>query len=172
MEQQSTNSVLDKEAGCVWYHVGRHHTWQLCWPLAKSFCLCSIWKWAAWSIVWQHCIRTVIVSSTSRANFRHACVRVKHAGVTVHQNRKLTFSEWFKWTLWWVDGEVWVVLVICEVLDEEKPSRAGGWSSVFVRCQGWMVLFYFVCHSVITSAENFTCQKWINDLYSCLTRDC
>jgi hypothetical protein len=31
--------------------------------------------------------------------------------------------------------------------------------AVFVRCQGWMVLFYFVCHSVITSAENFTCQK-------------
>jgi len=142
MELQSTKSVLEKEAGCVWYDVGRHHTWKFCWPLTKSFCLCCIWKRAAWCIVWRHCIRTVIVSSTSRANLRHACVRVKHVGVTVHQNRKLTFSEWFKWTLWWVDGEVWVCLIICKVLDEENPSRTGGWSC-YVK-DGWYCFILFL----------------------------
>lgn len=59
----------------------------------------------------------MIVSGTSRANFRRACVRVKHAGVAVHQNRKLTLSGLNEH----YDGlmeKFWVGLVICEVLDE------------------------------------------------------
>ena len=101
----------------------------------------------------------MIVSSTSRANFRHSCVRVKHAGVAVHQNRKFTFSEWFlnehydgsmeKFGLAYSRVRFWSKENLAELVD--GPA-------VFRRCQGWMVLCYFVCHSVITSAKNFTCQ--------------